>query len=85
VVSPSSFDAAPGILFEASAMGCNVVASKNCGNWMLCNTALLVNRYDAKSFVSKIELSLSQKYPDNFDYFAALQSYQNLVETILVF
>ncbi|MCA9775649.1 MAG: glycosyltransferase [Candidatus Eremiobacteraeota bacterium] len=32
VVCPSLFDAAPGVLFEARSMGCNVVASSGCGN-----------------------------------------------------
>ena len=30
-------DAAPGILFEGAVMGCNLVASKNCGNWEVCH------------------------------------------------
>jgi len=41
LVCPSHFDAAPGVLFEASAMGANVVASPNCGNWELCAEPLL--------------------------------------------
>src|SRR5262249_42175479 len=44
LVCPSLLDAAPGVLFEASAMGCNVVASPNCGNWGLCNEQLLAKR-----------------------------------------
>jgi len=41
IVSTSRYDAAPGILFEGSVMGCNLVASRNCGNWKICHTELL--------------------------------------------
>ena len=52
VVCPSLFDAAPGVLFEADALGCNVVASKNCGNWALCAPELLVERRTVSGFVA---------------------------------
>jgi glycosyltransferase involved in cell wall biosynthesis len=84
IVSPSLFDAAPGILFEASAMGCNIVASKNCGNWMLCNEILLVDPFNLSSFLEKIHLSLSKKYDDNINYFFKTNSYNNFIETILL-
>ena len=85
VVCPSRFDAAPGILFEASAMGCNVIASKNCGNWQLCHEQLLVEPFHAQQFLSKIALSLTQKFPDNIDVFLKTKAYQQLVEIITVF
>jgi glycosyltransferase involved in cell wall biosynthesis len=85
IVCPSLLDAAPGILFEASAMGCNVVASKNCGNWMLCNEELLVHSYKLSNFLEKISLSLTRSFDDNIDYFFKTNSYKNLVNTILDF
>jgi glycosyltransferase involved in cell wall biosynthesis len=85
VVCPSLFDAAPGILFEASAMGCNIVASKNCGNWMICNDQLLVDGIDPAQFLEKITLSSHAKYQDNMDYFLQTGSYQHLLEVISVF
>ncbi len=85
VVCPSSFDAAPGILFEASAMQCNVIASKNCGNWNLCNEFLLVDSFTPESFIQKISASLTRKFSDNMDWFLEKRSYQNLMETISVF
>jgi glycosyltransferase involved in cell wall biosynthesis len=84
VVCPSTFDAAPGILFEASAMGCNVVASRNCGNWRLCHKELLVEPFSAAQFLQKIRYSLSRKYEDNMRLFLGSGSYRNLLETLSV-
>ncbi len=85
IVCPSLFDAAPGILFEASAMGCNIIASRNCGNWQICNEKLLVGPFNLNNFLEKISLSLSKKYEDHIGYFMKTDSYQNLIDTILVF
>ena len=85
IVCPSIFDAAPGILFEASALGCNIITSKNCGNWQICNNSLLVDSPTLKGFKEKIKLSLHQKFPDNIDFFLKTDSYKNLIETINLF
>ncbi|HLE25580.1 MAG TPA: glycosyltransferase [Thermodesulfobacteriota bacterium] len=85
IVCTSLFDPAPGILFEASAMGCNIIASKNCGNWQICNEELLVDPFNLNNFLEKIFLSLTKKFHDNIDYFLKTKSYQNLIDTILVF
>jgi hypothetical protein len=69
IVCPSLFDLAPGILYEASAMACNIIASKNCGNWQVCNEELLVDPFNLNNFLEKLYLSLSKKYEDNMDYF----------------
>ncbi len=69
VVSPSLVDGAPGILFEASAMGCNVVASRNCGNWRLCHDELLVPRCEASPFVDRIQRAVTRPFPDGRDLF----------------
>ena len=84
VVSPSVLDAAPGILFEASAMGCNIIASKNCGNWQICHDDLLVHHFTAADFLEKIPLSLSKKHDDKIDYFRQANAYQELIDTVLV-
>jgi glycosyltransferase involved in cell wall biosynthesis len=78
VVCPSYFDAAPGILFEASVMGCNVVASKNCGNWELCNDRLLVTDYSADAFAMAIRRGRAEKLPDNMAQFLDASSYRSL-------
>jgi hypothetical protein len=85
IVCPSLFDAAPGILFEGSALGCNLVASKNCGNWQLCNESLVVDPFLREVFLDKIRLSLTDRYPDHMDYFLQSGSYSDLLETIMVF
>ena len=82
VVSPSLFDAAPGILFETSAMGCNIVASKNCGNWRICHERLLVDPYNLDNFTEKIAVSLSRKYEDNIQYYMRTNSYAKLMNAI---
>jgi hypothetical protein len=85
IVCPSLFDAAPGILFEGSALGCNLVASKNCGNWQLCNESLVADPFSREVFLDKIRLSLTDRYPDHIDYFLQSGSYSDLLETIMVF
>jgi glycosyltransferase involved in cell wall biosynthesis len=83
IVSPSLIDPAPGILFEASAMGCNVIASPNCGNWQLCNEQLLADQCSPEIFSSKISLSLTEPYQDNQERFRG--GYEDLVSTLSVF
>jgi glycosyltransferase involved in cell wall biosynthesis len=82
VVCPSLFDAAPGVLFEASVMGCNVVASKNCGNWELCNEELLVNDYTADAFAESIRRARTAKFADHMDFFLERSSYRSLKEVL---
>ena len=82
MVSPSGFDPAPGILWEASAMGCNVIASKGCGNWMLCNAELLAEPGQPDDFGAKIRRALGEKFEDNMQFFIDARSYRDLVETI---
>lgn len=84
VVCPSSFDAAPGVLFEASALGANVVASANCGNVELCHEALRVDPFTAEAFLARIETALERTLPDRIDAFLALRSRDALIETLQV-
>lgn len=84
VVCPSRIDAAPGILFEASALGCNVVASRNCGNWQLCHPELLVESYGRDEFIERSARSLTGKFEDHMDEFLRPSSYEDLVETLMV-
>lgn len=85
LVCPSLFDAAPGILFEGSAMDCNLVASKNCGNWQICNERLLVDPFTPEQFLQKTALSVSEKFDDNMSVFLKTDSYQSLMETLSLF
>jgi glycosyltransferase involved in cell wall biosynthesis len=85
LVCPSRMDAAPGVLFEASALGCNVVASRNCGNWELCHGELLADPCEADPFERCIRRALERKYPDNLDRFLNPSSYRRLVLTMAAF
>lgn len=85
VVSTSAFDAAPGILFEASAMHCNVVASRNCGNWQLCNSELLVDPVSVQGFNSKVRLASTRKFDDNISFFKGKESYEDLKDLVSIF
>ena len=64
-------------------MGCNVVASPNCGNWQLCNSRLVAERGTRAEFLSKIELSLGAPFTDNRERFRG--GYADLVDTLSVF
>ena len=83
LVCPSLLDPAPGVLFEASAMDCNVVASPNCGNWQLCNEELLADRCSSQAFLSAIKRSVSGTYKDNQEQFRG--GYRDLVDTLSLF
>ena len=82
LVCPSVLDAAPGVLFEASAMDCNVIASRNCGNFELCNEHLLAENCSPEAFLSKIERALARPYADHREKFRG--GYQDLMETLSV-
>jgi glycosyltransferase involved in cell wall biosynthesis len=82
VVCPSGFDASPGILFEASSMGCNVVASRNCGNWMLCHEELLVDPFTPEGFVEATRRAVHRKYQDNMPRFLGGGSYMKLIDVL---
>ncbi len=83
VVSPSVFDAAPNILFEASAMDCNLVCSKNCGNWQICNEALLADPFTPENFIRRVRLAATGRFKDNLNLFILKNSYQKLKDLIL--
>ncbi len=85
VVSPSRHDAAPGILWEAAMLGCNIVASKNCGNWELCHPALRAESLRVEEFSSCVERALVREYPQNLEKFFQPSSRQMLLEILEVF
>lgn len=69
LVCTSSFDAAPGILFEGAALGCNLVASANCGNHRICNPSLLADELTEDGFAECIRTALQGPVPANTGYF----------------
>lgn len=85
VVSPSLIDAAPGVLFEGAVMGCNLVASANCGNVDLCNPDLVVSAFTANAFAACIEKGTQRKYDDNLASYLSRGSYHDLIATLDAF
>jgi glycosyltransferase involved in cell wall biosynthesis len=85
VICPALFDPAPVVLFEASALGCNIVASKNCSNWQICNEKLLVDPYNLNNFIEKIYVSLKNKFEDNMEFFIKTNSFNNFIDVVSVF
>lgn len=82
VICPSCFDAAPGVLFEAAALGCNIVASRNCGNWQICHPELLSETLNEAEFRSKLEHSLSGQFKSNIDFFRSTRSFDAILKII---
>ena len=85
VASFSLYDAAPQILFEGSALGCNLVASKNSGNWVVCNESLLVDPLTDDGAEAAVRKSLGAKFPDNIEHFLAKHSYEGFVDVLSKF
>jgi hypothetical protein len=82
-VFPGLADPAPGGMFEAAAMGCNVVASANCGFWELCHEDLRIAAPSAAAFLDRIELACSRPFGAHGDQF--LGDSAELIEILAVF
>ena len=82
VAAPSLIDAAPGVLFEAAIMDCNVVASRNCGNWELCAPDLLVEPFEFAVFADAVRRARVVKRADGLDTFLARAGYADLLDTL---
>ncbi len=80
LVCPSLGDAAPGILFEAAALGCNVIASRNCGNWELCDARLLAEPFSLASCLEKIAVAQTAPYAPHGEKFRG--GYRDLIATL---
>ena len=85
MVCPSLIDAAPGVLFEAAALGANPVASHNCGNADVCHADLLVQEYSAQEFAQCVRRALVRKYEDGLAACLSSASYEDLVSTLDAF
>jgi len=82
VVCPSRFDASPGILFQGSAMGCNIVASKNCGNWAICHDELLVEPATEEGFAVAAARAIDAKRCDKMRALLERRGYARLLEVL---
>jgi len=85
LICPSHFDAAPHVIYEASAMGCNIIATKRCGNWMICNPKLIAESSGTNAFLEKVPYAVERKLEDNMGHFLESGSYDDLVETLSIF
>jgi glycosyltransferase involved in cell wall biosynthesis len=79
---PSLIDAAPGVLFEGSTMGCNVIASKNCGNWALCHPELLADPFGPDAFTACIRRAVQRPYEDRVETLRLSRSYGELMAVL---
>ena len=84
VVCPSLFEASATPLYEAAVMGCNVVASRDCGNVELCDEALVSAPDDADALVEKLALALRGSRPGGLEMLTRTRSYEDLIETLAV-
>lgn len=82
LVCPSRVDAAPGVLFEGALMGCNPVASKNCGNWQICDERLVVETYTSAGFEAAARLATREAYPNHLEDLVNDGSYDRLLEIL---
>jgi hypothetical protein len=65
-------------------MGCNVVSSRDCGNFELCADELLSRPDDAADFGEKLALAVRAPRPGRLETLASTGSYVDLVETLVV-
>ena len=83
MASQSTSQAADGEgLTEGSALGCNLVTSKNCGNWEICHPTLLAHPLTVSRVVSRIRQSVDAPVPDNMGYFLHKRSYEKFLEIL---
>lgn len=82
LASPSLVDACPATLFEGAELGCNIVTTKNCGNWRLCSPELLVDPPSEAGLATAIRRGITHSYPSDLDWFLRTRSYARLVEIL---
>ncbi|MEO6027006.1 MAG: glycosyltransferase [Candidatus Binatia bacterium] len=82
VAAVSLVDACPTTLFEAAFLGCNIVATKNCGNWRVCHETLLVDPPDETAFATTIRRGVERQQPNGLDWFLRTRSYARLLEIL---
>jgi glycosyltransferase involved in cell wall biosynthesis len=82
LVCPSRFDAAPGILFEGSALGCNLVASPNCGNAAICHDDLLAPGARVADLLPPVRRALDRRYEDRIGAFLEADASTRLLEIL---
>lgn len=82
VVLTHGLASAPFALYEATAMGCNVVASRGCGNRRFANPQLIAPSNDPDAFSDAIRLALAA--PLAGEVAPSSHSYETLVQIAAV-
>ena len=66
---PSLFDSSPNTIYEALDSGCNIVTSKNTGNWELFNSKSVCNDiYNKDEWINKILINVEEKVINNIEF-----------------
>jgi hypothetical protein len=84
VVCPSNFELSSTPLYEGVAMGCNAIASTDCGNVEVCDPGLVATPGDAASFAEKIERAWESPGAEAASSPSGDEAYRDLIETLEV-
>lgn len=69
LILPSLFDSSPNTVYEALECGCNVIISKNVGNYEIFNEECVCeDTTDKEEWINKISNSIREKFINNIDY-----------------
>jgi hypothetical protein len=63
-------------------MGCNLVASRNCGNWEICHPDLLADPCTSETFVACLARARARKHADHLHRFLERRSYDELMKVL---
>ena len=68
LILPSLFDSSPNTIYEALEAGCNIVTSKNIGNYQIFNRdSICEDVYDIEEWIQKIRNNLDKKIINNIN------------------
>tara|TARA_B100000902_G_scaffold399844_1_gene472953 strand:- start:1846 stop:2988 length:1143 start_codon:yes stop_codon:yes gene_type:complete len=69
LILPSLFDSSPNTVYEALEYGCNVIISKNVGNYNIFNSdSVCEDIYDKDEWINKILNSINKKIINNIEF-----------------
>lgn len=69
LILPSLFDSSPNTVYEALECGCNVIISKNVGNYEIFNEECICeDTTDKEEWINKISNSIQEKIINNIDF-----------------
>ena len=69
LILPSLFDSSPNTVYEALEYGCNIIISKNVGNYDIFNSdSVCEDIYDKDEWIYKILNSINKKIINNIEF-----------------